>query len=183
MADFITLARPSCGSELQITDDIDRFNCASCRNERLVKRSGGIVSLAPVVAGIEKVQEGVDKTTSELAIHRLSAEVEALEARKREVQARISRRWTNAGFRVGLGAGVLLSLCGISFLGQLSAYENAACYAMIVAIVLVLGLGALGAAFGARQAREETAAECGPIDREIETKQQEIWKHKGVVGS
>jgi predicted RNA-binding Zn-ribbon protein involved in translation (DUF1610 family) len=75
MAEFITLSCPSCGGRLEITKDIERFACAHCGNEHVVRRAGGIVSLAPVVAGLKQVQAGVDKTASELAIKRLRGEI------------------------------------------------------------------------------------------------------------
>jgi predicted RNA-binding Zn-ribbon protein involved in translation (DUF1610 family) len=45
MPGFITLSCPSCGHELQITEDIVRFACAACGNEHIVNRNGGIVTL------------------------------------------------------------------------------------------------------------------------------------------
>ena len=79
MPDFITLSCPSCGHKLQITEDIDRFACAACGNEHIVNRSGGIVTLKPIIDSIAKVQVGVDKTASELAIVRLKKEIKELE--------------------------------------------------------------------------------------------------------
>ena len=79
MAEFITLSCPSCGHKLQITDDIDRFACAACGNEHIVNRSGGIVTLKPVIDSIKSVQVGVDKTASELAIVRLKEEIKQIE--------------------------------------------------------------------------------------------------------
>jgi len=78
MADFVSLTCPSCGGKLQITNDLDRFACAFCGTEHVVRRSGGIVALAPVVEGLKKVQVGVDKTASELAIVRLRKEIDEL---------------------------------------------------------------------------------------------------------
>jgi ribosomal protein S27AE len=79
MIDFVTLACPSCGGQLQITSDIERFACGYCGNEYTVKRAGGIVTLSPVVKELKKVQVGVYKTASELAIKRLKEEIEDLE--------------------------------------------------------------------------------------------------------
>lgn len=79
MADFVTLTCPSCGGKLTITNDIERFACAHCGNEHVVNRSGYVVSLAPVVDELKKVQAGVDKTASELAIQRLTQEIEELD--------------------------------------------------------------------------------------------------------
>ena len=85
MIDFFTLTCPSCGGRLQITSDIDIFACGYCGTELRVRRGGGIVSLAPVVERLDKVQVGVDKTASELAISRLRAEISRLEAEIREI--------------------------------------------------------------------------------------------------
>jgi hypothetical protein len=78
MTDFITLTCPSCGSKLQLTNDIDRFACSSCGNEHIVIRSGGIVSLSPVAEHLKGIKVGVDKTASELAIPRLQGEITQL---------------------------------------------------------------------------------------------------------
>ncbi len=78
MADIINLTCPTCGGKLQITNDIDRFACGYCGNEHFVQRSGGIVTLAPVVQGLKEVRAGVDRTASELALKRLEEEIAAL---------------------------------------------------------------------------------------------------------
>ena len=79
MADFVTLSCPSCGGKLEITNDVERFACAHCGREHLVKRSGGMVSLSPVVDALNRVGVGVDKTAAELAIVRLQKEIYALQ--------------------------------------------------------------------------------------------------------
>ncbi len=83
--DFITLACPSCGGKLEITNDIERFACAHCGREHIVKRSGGTVSLAPIVDSLKKVETGVDKTAAELALARLQREIDDLDKRRRAV--------------------------------------------------------------------------------------------------
>jgi predicted RNA-binding Zn-ribbon protein involved in translation (DUF1610 family) len=75
MPDFISLTCPTCGAKLQITEDIERFTCRSCGNEHIIRRGGGIVSIAPVVEGLKEVKAGVDKTAAELAISRLKSEI------------------------------------------------------------------------------------------------------------
>ena len=79
MPDFVSLTCPSCGGKLQITDDIDRFACGHCGNEHIVRRSGGIVALAPAVEGLERIQLGTEITACELAIRRLRDDIIALE--------------------------------------------------------------------------------------------------------
>lgn len=84
MSDFITLSCPSCGGKLQITDDIDRFACAHCGSEHIVRRSGGIVSLKPV--------EGLlQQTASELASKRLEGEIRDLEGEIADLEPKIDR--------------------------------------------------------------------------------------------
>jgi len=80
MSDFVTLTCPSCGGKLQVLSDMDLFACAYCGTELRVRRGGGAVSLAPVVAKLDEVRVGVDKTTSELAIARLRSEISSMEA-------------------------------------------------------------------------------------------------------
>ena len=72
MTDFISLTCPTCGGDLQITTDIERFACAHCGKEHIVKRGGGIIALSPV---LENVSKGVDSTASELALVRLEKEL------------------------------------------------------------------------------------------------------------
>jgi hypothetical protein len=79
MRDFIILTCPSCGGKSRITAETDRFACQYCGIENVVTRSGDIVSLAPLVEGPEKLQTGVDKTASELAIAQLRSEIADLE--------------------------------------------------------------------------------------------------------
>lgn len=81
MPDFVTLSCPTCGGQLQITKDIDRFACAHCGNEHVVSRVGGIVTLAPVVEGLERIQRGTDKSAAELALRRLKEETSDAEQR------------------------------------------------------------------------------------------------------
>ena len=77
--DFVTLTCPSCGGELQVTNDIDRFACAYCGVEHFVRRGGGIVSLSPVLDRLAKVETEVNKTASDLAIMKLTEEIEELQ--------------------------------------------------------------------------------------------------------
>ena len=51
MPDLFILTCPFCGGKLQITNDLDQFACVNCGNELIVKRSGGTISLVPIVEG------------------------------------------------------------------------------------------------------------------------------------
>jgi ribosomal protein S27AE len=85
MTEFVTLTCPSCGGELQVTDDIDRFACAYCGAEHLVRRGGGIVSLNPALDRLTRVEVEIDQTAFALAIMKLTAEIEELQAQISEI--------------------------------------------------------------------------------------------------
>ena len=85
MPDFVTLSCPTCGGHLQITKDIDCFACAHCGNEHVVNRGGGIVTLAPVVDGLERIQRGTDRTAKELAIRRMKEELAEAEQSQADI--------------------------------------------------------------------------------------------------
>lgn len=77
--DLVNLSCPSCGGELEIKASVERFACGYCGTEHIVERSGGVVTLEPIVKELKGVKAGVDKTASELAITRLEAEIDKLE--------------------------------------------------------------------------------------------------------
>ncbi|MCC6454208.1 MAG: zinc ribbon domain-containing protein [Caldilineaceae bacterium] len=80
----IALSCTNCGARLEITPDIDRFVCLHCGTQQIVRRGGGIVSLQPLVRGLERVQYGTDKTAAELAIKRLTTEARQAEHEVKE---------------------------------------------------------------------------------------------------
>jgi hypothetical protein len=91
MPDFITLTCPTCGGKLQITPDVERFACAHCGSEHLVRRGAGVVSLAPVVESMDRQRRATDRTASEMAIRRIKEELSALDAAKAEAEARLAQ--------------------------------------------------------------------------------------------
>lgn len=92
MLDVITLTCPNCGGKLQVSKDLERFACGYCGNEHVVKRSGGLVSLAPVVDSLVKIEAGVDKTASELAIRRLREDVSNLNKKLDSINERYTSK-------------------------------------------------------------------------------------------
>ncbi len=86
MSDFITLSCPSCGGKLQINNEDERLVCPYCGNEHVVSRAAGGVLLAPVMAGLQKVQDSSDRVAAELAIQRLTPEFKAVEAQQEEAE-------------------------------------------------------------------------------------------------
>lgn len=116
MPDIITLSCPFCGHKLQITPEIDRFACAACGNEHIVNRSGGMITIKPVIESIRNLQIGVDKTASELAIVRLRNEIAALEERVSTLHAAKASR-TESGMASGGTIPVTATTCLMYILG------------------------------------------------------------------
>jgi hypothetical protein len=79
MVHIVTLACRACGSSLHVSGEIEQFACGYCGTEFVVRREGGVVSLAPLLGGLQRIQAGVDKTASELAIQRLTARIADLQ--------------------------------------------------------------------------------------------------------
>lgn len=92
MPNFVTLSCPTCGARLQVGNDLQRFACAFCGNEHIVKREGGAVSLFPTLDGVERIQAGVDRTAIELTIARLEREITACRDAP-SVIAQIKQHW------------------------------------------------------------------------------------------
>jgi len=160
MPDFFTLSCPTCGGKLQITNDIERFACGNCGNEHLVHRSGGIVSLTPVIEGLKQVQVGVDKTASELALKRLKKEVEELNLLK------INRKTGSVMFSILGGIPILIGILGI-----LAGIGGTVTFIIVGAIGLTLIWG--GNSYYNGQVAE--------IEEEIQKRMQELAKHQVIV--
>ncbi|HEY4721397.1 MAG TPA: hypothetical protein VII92_06095 [Anaerolineae bacterium] len=67
MADLITLACPTCGGSLQVTNDADRFVCMHCGNTHIVDPETRAASLAGEVQTL-RAEVTTQRLQSELAI-------------------------------------------------------------------------------------------------------------------
>jgi ribosomal protein S27AE len=169
MADFLTLSCPSCGAPLQVTDDIDRFACAHCGAEHVVKRGGGIVSLAPVVSVLRDVRAGVDRTASELALPRLTAEIAELEQHKKPIRAGETRPQMFLAALAGVVVGVVLNAA----IGD--PYRSA--FGVIGGLVIFVFFYAV-ARHQEHSERAIIQAHNKDIDQQIALKRQEISRHR-----
>lgn len=68
----------SCSAPLEIKPETTEFVCAYCGSAQIVDRSGGTVTLNLVAETLGKVQQGTDRTASELALVRLKKELQHL---------------------------------------------------------------------------------------------------------
>jgi hypothetical protein len=163
MADFVSLTCPSCNGKLQIGKDLERFACGYCGTEFVVNRGGGIVSLSPVVEGLKRVERGVDKTASELAIARLSKDIDGLE-----------RQWASVASEDNMA----LYLWGIGLLIISPVASNGNTTGLLV----VGGLGALllfiavSSTLGNSKKKKEIEAQLG-------SKRSEMARHQQIVKS
>jgi ribosomal protein S27E len=129
-SDFIKLTCPTCGSPLQVERDLQRFSCASCGNEFLVRQSGGTVSLAPVVAAVDEIRRATarqaqaqDKIAAELALSRLQNDLHDLQDRKDKLNTQLVN--------------------GVALLVGLAALVGLVTYARLWALAPYVGLGVL----------------------------------------
>ncbi len=111
--DFITLACPNCGGSLKITPDMERFACHYCGLEHMVRRESGVVSLAPVVEGLRRVENkfdhilsGSDRLAAEQTIQRLKNEIPQLEKQIAQKQNYLKKKW-------GIVTYILILMTGI----------------------------------------------------------------------
>ncbi|MFH1486657.1 MAG: hypothetical protein ABIH46_11345 [Chloroflexota bacterium] len=170
MSDFVTLTCPSCGGKLQITDDIDRFACAHCGTEHVVRRGGGLVSLAPVVEGIQQVRMGVDKTASELAIHRLEKEMPELVQQRHKMASQIS-----SAAILGVVLIVLISFVALLLATVVNERLAQGIYVGTVILAIVILVRASIMSTTEREKR------CAPIDEKIAGKKAELKRHQRIV--
>lgn len=172
MSEFVSLTCPSCGGKLQIGNDVDRFACSYCGCEHVVKRSGGIVSLAPVIEEIRSVKNGVDKTASELAIKRLQEE---------QNKVRKSIPDDNPGCLGKIGnLFIVVALLALlyGFFSLLSGEESSLIIALVVfAVFLILGIVI------ANQNAKNRIERNRPYLEKIASLQSEINRHMEIVNN
>jgi DNA-directed RNA polymerase subunit RPC12/RpoP len=175
MADYVTLSCKSCGAKLDITNDIDRFACSYCGQEHLVKRAGGLVSIALVVGAIEKVGRGVDKTAAELAIVRIQEEIHDLHTSRNTIFHNAPDKGIGCFF-------ILLIIGGLPILFEIN-------FSIPFDTVGYIGLAIMGIGLviwiisGLRYEKweENIKNQVFEIDEKIQKKQEELEINRAVV--
>ena len=162
-ADFITLACPSCGGQLAITGDVERFACAHCGREHLVRRNGGVVSLSPLVERLQKVQTGVDRAASELAIARIKDEIVALDLEKHAI--------------IEKQGPVMLLLAILGLFGVIMGYFAAMfLFESFLIAAIVTGIASVLVPFMIVASRGKPA-EVVRVEKTIDSRKQELAEH------
>ncbi len=176
MLNTINLTCPSCGGKLQVTGDIDRFSCGYCGNELIIQRSGGIVTVAPVVAELREVRAGVDKTSAELAITRLTGEINNLAAQRDRANNAKDLRYTFAGALALIG--LLFGWAWLIMITGSSASEDFGAKTFCLMLAVILGL--IGYWIYS-STKTEIKTVVTPINKIITEKLKELKLHQEIV--
>lgn len=173
-SDFVTLACPNCGGNLKITQDMERFVCQYCGLEHIVRRESGIVSLAPVVEGLKRVENkfdqilsGSDRMAAEQTIQRLKSEISQLEKQIAQKQKYLNKRMNIVVYLFFIIVGVIL------FLGWLRAPDTLSGLLFSMVFGIVGGIGAivsLGNIHKFKKAQEELLK----FEKNLQSRKQEL---------
>jgi uncharacterized integral membrane protein len=192
MPDFITLSCPSCGGKLQVTPDLERFACGYCGAEHVVRRGGGIVALEPITQGIKKVQEGVDRTASELAIKRLREEVPNLRNQRQSILNDPKYQVSNDPVMTMIFVGIIMVLIALTVIlvGIINKSGGFVSGAQTVPIV-VFALGLMAFLIGIIllksgesnkvEKQQEQQTLLSRLDAQIASKEGELKHHEEIV--
>lgn len=150
MVEFVTLSCPSCGGRLEVAQGVHTFACSYCGQQHKIIRQGGIITIEPIADVLGRVQEGVDKTASELAIKRLKEEIAELtvewDKSVKELEARMTelhrKRYELATTTLQAAAWIALPLDLVLFGYSILAIgtEEAILVAIVAFFVLTLGI-------------------------------------------
>lgn len=182
MPDLITLSCPACGGSLEINKGLERFACAHCGTEHIVKRGGGTISVEPIVEGISKVQIGVDKTASELAIKRLQEELQTLRTKEQGLARKIPTggfsgvSFVLAVFTLVLSAGAICNIVGSDNWLLTSVFFASAFFVGFLTIVL-----SVSAKNTAKRRSHELRDELQELRKVIRRKSEELERHEELV--
>jgi DNA-directed RNA polymerase subunit RPC12/RpoP len=210
VSDIITLTCPTCGGKLQIMPALDRFACAHCGNEHLVKRSEGVIALQPLTESLGDLRRATERTASEMAMRRLADELMDLREARAAAERRIEEcqqalRDRDRARRDLLKSVVSLSLAfAMSFLwplplqlgGLIGSLAEAQSDDLVVwlsfpavfAVFAVMVIGRRLSAPALRTPREQMAADLGAalerlrvVDGSVSRVKAEQEQHRGLV--
>ncbi len=183
----VSLSCPGCGAALEVGPALTQLACGYCGKVATVERSGGTIALLPMVAAIERVQVGTDKTAAELAMVRLKAEQAAAEHAWRNIAADFDARnprssgvWTT--LMILSLAGILVGLMCILWTAVQENWSGVAIGVTILALSVVgVWRGAQeGTRFDAR--REARLRELwAPHSARIDWLKSQIEKNRAIV--
>ncbi len=183
MAEYVTLTCPSCGSRLQVTNDLDRFACGYCGNELHVNRGGGVISLKPVMDGLDRVESKLDQNTEEIRRLRIVSEIDELQRSRASMLQTIAMqestdKLAQVGKRRHPVRGVFLGLIALSlFVSSCSALAAGGADGLMTLLFAGLvawwSLSSFGVRIFSRRVRG-LQSEADQLGRRVEAKRREL---------
>jgi predicted RNA-binding Zn-ribbon protein involved in translation (DUF1610 family) len=187
MAEMVTLSCPSCGARLEVTADADRFACAYCGKEHMVRRAAGAALVKPVTEAMARVQAGVDRAASELAIRRLKVEMAELASQTSQIDA--ARGPTSpSGCLLWAAMAVLMVICFVFAVPGLAVVlqqkDGPTLASAIAAALLSIAAGVACGVWLQRRnlrIRQRAASQREVVDRLLAVKTAELERHQRRV--
>jgi hypothetical protein len=134
MADLITLNCPTCGGNLQVTNDVERFVCAHCGNAHIVDPGVRVESLAAEVSELR----------AESNVRRLQKQMLALQEKRDQLANEVALyRQRSTGewlmFRGAGAAAIMIAIsASVSFIQELINQRYGIALIALAGIVLLL---------------------------------------------
>lgn len=122
---------------------------------------GGVISLSPVVEGLKRVEQGVDKTASELAIARLNRDIEGLNQQWNSIDSEHNTELYLWGIGLLIGSPIISS-------------------GNITGLLVVGGIGAL-ILFIAISSTLNNSKKKKELEAQIGSKMSEMARHQQIV--
>jgi ribosomal protein S27AE len=143
---IVSLKCPGCGAPLEVSDDMENFNCGYCGTALTALRRGGTITLRPLTDAIAKVQAGTDKTAAELAIRRFQDELDKLTETRQErneqwdaYEDHITQNYLmQQDQRMGIGPMLLIS--GVTFVFAAMAANGNPIIGILFGLAVFVGL-------------------------------------------
>lgn len=181
MPDFITLTCPTCGAKLKLNNSLSLLVCASCGNEHMIHRDGGAIYLAPLAQDVRQIRIGTDKTAAELAVSRLTKELDALNVEFEELINRSDDQWVDSGpAKTTIALGGFFALIAVITLASGSWGLAIPCGA-VAAFMLYDGFKSqAGRDEKINSLREEALA---PIEDKLDKKEEQLRKSREILDS
>ena len=183
MAEYVSLTCPSCGSRLQVTNDLDTFACSYCGTELRASRGSGVVSLKPVMEGLGRVESKLDQNTAEIRRLRIMGEIDELQRSRASILQTMAvqestRRLVQGGKRRHPVRGAILGLIALSlFSSSCGAFASGGAEGLTTLVFAGLlmwwSLSSFGVEMPSRRVRS-LQAEADALGQRAEAKRREL---------
>ncbi len=181
-SNFITLSCPNCGGKLQITPDIDRFACQYCGYEHIVRRSGGTVSLEPVMqmmgqlntnldrvgSNVDRISGHAERQASEAAIVRIKQEI--ADTQKRIADTGDFYKWGWMLILLGVFSSAGFKIAGAAIGGKLFDYISGFFFFLTLLFILIVVIGSI-----------EQKKVINGLHETLRQKEEELKRHQQLV--